>query len=89
MKFQGKFFKFSGMPYFLIMGKIRNIIWTGHNGGFVPRKAFKKSVEIRNVKLKILITFQNCMNILQGFGKKYKNFKFSLSRRFGGGAHRR
>ena len=41
-----------------MMGKIRNIIFTGYNegsGGRAPegRKIFKKVVEIGNVKLKL------------------------------------
>ena len=34
---------------------------------------FKKSVEIGNVKLKNLITFQKLHEVLHGFEQKYKN----------------
>ena len=60
------------------MGKIRNIIWTGYNGGSrggAPegRKFFKKIFEICNVKLKKLITFQKLHDFLHGSGQKLKN----------------
>ena len=46
------------------MGKLRNIIWSGYNGGFwgrasrKGRKIFKKFIVISHVKLKNLITLQ-------------------------------
>ena len=75
-KFFRKFFNFRVGHKFLIMGKIKNLIWTCYNGGSgggAPegRKNFRKFVEIGNVKFNNFS--KNSMKFLHGVGQKYKN----------------